>query len=100
VSDWTPSTCRDLSRAATQNPPEERPYGSKALINACKEHRYLPVFSKRTSLRRELYDQVAGRWKSLGLPGEAPGVRAFETDQPVLYHEQGSFEPGTHRDKT
>ena len=23
----------------TQNPPEKRPYGSKALINACKEHR-------------------------------------------------------------
>ena len=34
----------------TQNPPEKRPYGSKALINACKEHRYLPVFSKRTAL--------------------------------------------------
>ena len=36
----------------TQNPPEKRPYGSKALINACKEHRHLPVFSKRTALRK------------------------------------------------
>ena len=80
----------------TQNPPEERPYGSKALINACKEHRYLPVFSKRTALRREIYEQVASRWSSLGLPGEAPGVRAFESDKPVIYHEEGSFEPGTH----
>jgi UbiD family decarboxylase len=80
----------------TQNPPEERPYGSKALINACKEHRYLPVFSKRTALRREMYDQVARRWSSLGLAGEAPSVRAYETDAPVIYHEQGSFEPGTH----
>lgn len=78
----------------TQNPPEERPYGSKALINACKEHRYLPVFSKRTTLRREMYDQVAGRWKELGLRGSVPGVRAFEEEKKVVYHEQGGFEPG------
>lgn len=78
----------------TQNPPEERPYGSKALINACKEHRYLPVFSKRTALRREMYDRVAGRWSELGLPGRAPTVRAFEEDKKVLYHEVGGFEPG------
>jgi 4-hydroxy-3-polyprenylbenzoate decarboxylase len=78
----------------TQNPPEERPYGSKALINACKEHRYLPVFSKRTTLRREMYDQVAGRWKELGLRGTIPSVRAFEEDKRVVYHEQGGFEPG------
>ena len=78
----------------TQNPPEERPYGSKALINACKEHRYLPVFSKRTALRKEMYDQVASRWSSLGLAGQAPAVRAYESDQPLVFHEQGSFEPG------
>jgi len=78
----------------SQNPPEDRPYGSKALINACKEHRYLPVFSKRTVLRREVYDRVASRWQDLGLPGQAPGVRAFESDQAVVYHEQGGFEPG------
>jgi len=63
----------------TQNPPEKRPYGSKALINACKEHRYLPVFSRRTVLRKEVYDKVASRWKKLGLPGD---------------HEVGGFEPG------
>ncbi len=78
----------------TQNPPEERPYGSKALINACKEHRYLPVFSKRTTLRREMYDQVARRWKELGLRGTVPEVRAFEQEKKVVYHEQGGFEPG------
>jgi 4-hydroxy-3-polyprenylbenzoate decarboxylase len=78
----------------SQNPPEERPYGSKALINACKEHRYLPVFSKRTALRKEIYDQVAGKWNKLGLPGEAPGVRAFEQESKVVYHEVGGFEPG------
>lgn len=78
----------------TQNPPEERPYGSKALINACKEHRYLPVFSKRTTLREEMYHQVASRWSELGLPGQVPTVRAFEQDQKVVYHEVGGFEPG------
>ncbi len=78
----------------TQNPPEERPYGSKALINACKEHRYLPVFSKRTTLRKELYDRVASRWAELGLPGQVPPVRAFEQETKVVYHEVGGFEPG------
>ena len=68
----------------TQNP----------LINACKEHRYLPVFSKRTTLRREIYDQVASRWRELGLPGEIPTVRAFEEETKVVYHEVGGFEPG------
>jgi 4-hydroxy-3-polyprenylbenzoate decarboxylase len=78
----------------TQNPPEKRPYGSKALINACKEHRYLPVFSKRTALRKEIYDKVAAEWKKLGLPGQAPTVRAFEEEKKVVYHEVGGFEPG------
>src|SRR5438874_3580809 len=80
----------------SQNPPEERPYGSKALINACREHRYLPMFSKRTALRREVYEKVAARWSSLGLPGQPPAVRAFESDQPVVYHEEGGFEPRSH----
>jgi UbiD family decarboxylase len=78
----------------TQNPPEKRPYGSKALINACKEHRYLPVFSKRTALRKEIYDKVAAQWKKLGLPGQVPTVRAFEEEKKVVYHEVGGFEPG------
>jgi UbiD family decarboxylase len=78
----------------TQNPPEKRPYGSKALINACKEHRYLPVFSKRTALRKEIYDKVAAEWKKLGLPGHVPSVRAFEEEKKVVYHEVGGFEPG------
>ncbi len=74
----------------SQNPPEIRPYGSKALINACKQHRYLPVFSKRTTLRKNIYDQVAERWSELGLPGVAPNVRAFEADAPkaVTYHDE------------
>jgi UbiD family decarboxylase len=77
----------------TQNPPEKRPYGSKALINACKDHRHLPVFSKRTALRRSTYERIAARWSELGLPGAAPQVRAFEQESAVVYHETGGFEP-------
>ena len=84
----------------TQNPPEKRPYGSKALINACKEHRHLPVFSKRTALRKEIYDKVAGEWKKLGLPGTVPSVRAFEEEKKVVYHEVGGFEPGKQPGET
>jgi UbiD family decarboxylase len=62
----------------TQNPPEERPYGSKALINACMEHRYIKQFSKRTKVRRAVYEQVASRWSSLGLPGQPPRLWALE----------------------
>ncbi len=78
----------------TQNPPEERPYGSKALINACREHRYLPVFSKRTRLRKQMYEQIRGRWDDLGLPGQPPTLTTFEQEQRVVYHEVGGFEPG------
>ena len=63
----------------SQNPPENRPYGSKALINACKDHRHIKTFSKRMALRKEVYEQVVKRWASLGLPGEPPPVRAFES---------------------
>jgi UbiD family decarboxylase len=62
----------------SQNPPEERPYGSKALINACMEHRYIKQFSKRTKVRRAVYEQVASRWSSLGLPGQPPRLWALE----------------------
>ena len=62
----------------TQNPPEERPYGSKALINACMEHRHIKQFSKRTKLRRSMYESVAARWSELGLEGAPPRLWALE----------------------
>jgi len=73
----------------TQNPPEERPWGSKALINACKEHRYLEVFSKRTALTRQMWERLAARWSAeFGLPGQAPKLPAYETGtRPLSYHE-------------
>jgi UbiD family decarboxylase len=67
----------------TQNPPEERPWGSKALINACMEHRYKEVFSPRTVLARSVYERVRARWAELGLPDAAPAVRALEEDRPA-----------------
>jgi 4-hydroxy-3-polyprenylbenzoate decarboxylase len=62
----------------TQNPPEERPYGSKALVNACMEHRYLKSFSKRTKIRRAVYEEVAAKWQTLGLAGTPPKLWALE----------------------
>ncbi|MBI4478966.1 MAG: UbiD family decarboxylase [Acidobacteria bacterium] len=62
----------------TKNPPEERPYGSKMLINACKEHKFLKVFSKRNRIRREVYDRLAARWKEFGLDGQPPHLLTFE----------------------
>ena len=64
----------------SQYPPENRPYGSKALINACKDHKNLKNFSKRTMLSREIYDKVSADWERLGLPGDVPNVRHFEKD--------------------
>lgn len=65
-----------------QNPPEKRLYGSKALINACKEHRHLKSFSRRSMLRKSVYDRVASRWTELGLPGSVPPVPAYEPEPP------------------
>src|SRR4030042_6190908 len=64
----------------TKNPPEERPYGSKTLINACKEHKFLKVFSKSTRLTKQTYENVQKRWEKYGLPFEIPAIDAFEPD--------------------
>jgi len=60
------------------NPPEIRPWGSKCIINACKEFKYIKEFSKRTRLKKEVYEKVKGRWKELGLKGEAPDIEFFD----------------------
>jgi len=56
---------------------EERPYGSKALIDACKPHRHLKDFPQRTLLRRNVYESVSRRWKELGFDDEPPSLSAF-----------------------
>jgi UbiD family decarboxylase len=62
----------------TRNPPEIRPYGAKTLINACKEHKYLKEFSRRTLLRESMYKKVRERWKDLGFDFDPPELSNFE----------------------
>jgi len=80
----------------TLNPPELRPWGSKALINACKDHRHLEGFSRRTTLSRATWERIAHRWSGdLQLPGEAPELLAYETaEAPVTYHEASDLAQG------
>jgi len=59
-------------------PAESRPYGSKVLINACKPHRYLKDFPRRTLLDRATYEKVAGRWSEYGIPVRPAIVRDFD----------------------
>jgi UbiD family decarboxylase len=61
-------------------PPEARPYGSKALINACKPHRHLKEFPQTTLLRRSTYLRVAERWRDLGLDGAPPELSRFHPE--------------------
>jgi hypothetical protein len=61
--------------------PEERPYGSKALINACKEHKYIKQFAKRNRIRREVYERLLARWSELGFKFPPPEIRNFEEDE-------------------
>lgn len=65
----------------SQNPPEIRPWGSKCIINACKEFRYYNEFSPRNLLKKELYDQVCARWRELGLDGAPPRITSFESSE-------------------
>ncbi|KTT49679.1 UbiD-type (de) carboxylyase-like protein [Pseudomonas oryzihabitans] len=61
-----------------QNPPEKRFFGSKALINACKDYRNIRNFPKRTLLRPFVYERLRERWSELGLPGQIPLITAFD----------------------
>jgi UbiD family decarboxylase len=61
-------------------PPEMRPYGSKVLIDACKQHKYLKQFPRSTLLRREVYERVSGRWAELGFSGKPPVISVFHTE--------------------
>jgi 4-hydroxy-3-polyprenylbenzoate decarboxylase len=62
------------------NPPEERPWGSKCLINACMDFKHIKEFSPRTKLSKPVYDKVVSRWEELGFEGKAPKINIFEND--------------------
>ena len=64
----------------SQFPAEKRPYGSKALIDACKPHRYMSQFPKSTKVRQTVYDSLAARWSELGFKGTAPQIDRFHED--------------------
>ena len=64
----------------SKGPSDERPYGSKALINACKPHRHMHLFQKLTALRRSTYDKAISRWSEYGLPVPAPTIKVFEPE--------------------
>ena len=59
---------------------ERRPYGSKALIDACKPHRHLKSFPATTLLRRKVYERVAARWSELGFSNPPPRITTFHKD--------------------
>ena len=62
------------------NPPEVRPWGSKCLINACMDYRYIKTFAKRSNLSRPHHDRVVSRWSELGFDDEPPLITVFETE--------------------
>ena len=62
----------------SKNPNEERPYGSKALIYACKEFKNIKVFSRRTALTEEQYKNATARWEELGMAGKVPTLKVFD----------------------
>jgi 4-hydroxy-3-polyprenylbenzoate decarboxylase len=62
------------------NPPEIRPWGSKCLINACMDYRFIKSFSKRTRLSKDVYQAVTARWQELGLEGKPAEITNFEED--------------------
>ena len=63
------------------NPPEIRPWGSKCLINACMDYRFIKSFSRRTKLSKDTYDAVVARWAELGLSGTPPAISVFEDEK-------------------
>jgi UbiD family decarboxylase len=64
----------------SQFPPENRPYGSKVLIDACKPHRYIAQFPASTRLRRSTYETLVRRWTEFGLESEPPTITTFHEE--------------------
>ena len=83
------------------NPPEIRPWGSKALINACMDYKYIKTFSPRTKLDKKMYDNVVSRWSELGFSGTAAGDhRVRGQDQREGRHMNIQNQPKGSRERT
>lgn len=62
---------------SSQYPPENRPYGSNVLINACRPHRYMRKFPAATRLRRSTYENILKRWPEFAFGTEPPHLSVF-----------------------
>ena len=51
------------------------------------------MFSLRTRLAREQYEQAVARWEELGLPQQPPRITTFEEATALSYHEAQEFAP-------
>jgi len=63
-----------------QNPPEERPYGSKVLVDATKNHQHYDEFAERSALHEATYRHVADRWAEYGFDDEPPELPMLVED--------------------
>ena len=53
------------------------------------------MFSLRTRLAREQYEQAVARWEELGLPQQPPRITTFEEAMALSYHEAQELAPPT-----
>lgn len=60
--------------------PSERPYGSKALIDACLPLRHGGPRPRRARLSRATYEKVVGRWAEFNLPDQPAVLTHFHED--------------------
>ena len=67
-------------RADPSVPPEDKPFGSKVLVNACTPYKYLGKGPIRTHLRENVYTRVRQRWAELGMPTQVPELGTFHND--------------------
>ena len=65
----------------SQYPPENRPYGSKVLINACKSHRHMSKFPVATRLRQSTYENLVKRWPEFGFDSAPPILNVFHDER-------------------
>jgi 4-hydroxy-3-polyprenylbenzoate decarboxylase len=69
-------------RADPSLPPEQKPFGSKVLVNACTPYKYLGQPPIRTQLRESTYASVAGRWSEFGFDKQPPALTTFHPEPP------------------
>lgn len=64
-----------------KNPPSERPWGSRVLINATIPYKHYNEFSERTKVARDTYEHVCARWDEYGFDDAPPQLRALLEDR-------------------